>query len=88
MNDFDPNASATKGELLAMAKLLVEQKRTIDALVGWLESIHQIKLKQRLELCRQAEREELAETQASWDAHEAECRANGIDPWTGEIFTK
>jgi hypothetical protein len=88
MTDFDPNASATQGELLAMAKLLIEQKRTIDALIGWLEGIHQIKLRQRLELCRQAERDELAEAQACWDAHVAECKANGIDPNTGELFTK
>ncbi len=85
MTSFDPNASATKGEMLGMVRLLIEQKRAIDALVGWLESTHQIKLEKRLELCCQAERQALAEANDAWDAHEAECKAKGIDPWTGEI---
>ena len=83
---FDPNALATKGELLAMAKLLLEQRAAIDSLVGWLESIHQIKLKKRLELCLHAERQTHREAQACWDAHESECKANGIDPHTGEVL--
>ena len=81
---FDHNAPATKGELVAMARLLIEQRRTIDTLIGWLESLHKINLKQRIQLCRQADDEELAEAQAAWDEHEAACKANGIDPNTGK----
>jgi len=87
MEPFDPNAPATKGELLAMAKLLMEQRVAIDSLIGWLESVHRIKLKKRLELCLHAERQRHREAQACWDEHEAECKTNGIDPHTGEALS-
>ena len=86
MSKFDPNAPATQGELLAMARLLIEERRTVNTLIGWLESLHKINLKQRIQLCREADRQELEEAQAAWDEHEAACKANGIDPNTGEVL--
>ena len=86
MSNFDPNAPATRGELLAMARLFLEQRRTIDTLIGWLESLHEINLKQRIQLCQEAAHQEWEEAQAAWDAHEAECKAHGINPDTGEVI--
>ncbi len=86
MTCFDPNAPATRGELLAMARLLIEERRTTNTLIGWLESLHKINLKQRIQLCREADHQELAEAQAAWDEHEAACKAHGIDPGTGEVI--